>query len=432
MKTSDVPTMNRFSSNYVRNILLTLLLLVVGTAAWAEDALKSQSLSMTSSTSALSLAELHLPAVTATMLQYSRIRYGLYFFAIAYSLAVLLLIMQTGLSALLRDYSIRANRNKAVQIILYAVLLTLSIALLSLPLSFFSGFYLEHMFKLSDQSITSFFLDKLKMIGVSVVLNCIALLTFFGVVRRFRVHWPLVLWLISIPIFALGIFAEPVVIDPLFNKFTPMEQSSLKTKITDLAAKAGIPNAVILVADKSKQTNKMNAYVTGLGDTSRIVLWDSTISKLPEDQVLAVVGHEIGHYKLNHIYWGFALIVVATLIFVAIAYFCANAFVSALSKHWQVGSINDYAITPVLLALTLTIGFLSMPLVNFFSRYQEHAADKFGLELTGDRLAMANLFIAFAEKNLSEPDPPPVIKFFLFTHPTLKERIEFAAGRKVE
>ena len=91
-----------------------------------------------------------------------------------------------------------------------------------------------------------------------------------------------------------------------------MVDGSLKTKITDLAVKAKIPNAVILVADKSKQTNKMNAYVTGIGDSSRIVLWDSTINRLPEDQVLAVVGHEIGHYSMHHIYWGFGMMVLAT------------------------------------------------------------------------------------------------------------------------
>ncbi|HEY9733584.1 MAG TPA: M48 family metallopeptidase [Drouetiella sp.] len=381
---------------------------------------------------ARTLAEVRLPAVTEPTLRYSRIRYALFFFSIFYSMAAAYLIMQSGIAARLRDTSIKLSRNKFFQVCAFSVMFTLVFAMFMLPLSLVSGFYLEHAFALSDQSLSDFLLEKVKSIGVSAVLNTIALTIFFGIVKRFRVHWPLVLWAICIPVFALAIFAEPIIIDPIFNKFTPMADSSLKNRITALANKAKIPNAVILVADKSKQTNKMNAYVTGIGNSSRIVLWDSTVSGLPEDQVLSVVGHEIGHYVLNHIYWGFGIMVLATLLLVPFGYFGSNWFVSALPERWQVGSLSDYAITPVLLMLSLSVGFVSMPLFNYVSRYQEHQADKYGLELTDNRLAMANLFISFSRKNLSEPDPPALIKFFLFTHPTLKERIEFAAGRKVD
>ncbi len=380
---------------------------------------------------AKSLDELRLPHITDAMVQYSRIRYGMFFLSIAYTLVSLFLILHFNIATRLRDYSIKLTRNQIFQVVFFSALFTLTLALCSMPLSIFSGYYLEHLYKLSEQSLPDFLLDKSKGIGVSVVINAIALTIFFGTVRKFRVHYPLVLWLISIPVFAFAIFAEPIVIDPIFNKFTPMQDGSLKTEITSLAARAKIPNAVILVADKSKQTNKMNAYVTGIGDSSRIVLWDSTINGLPEDQVLSVVGHEIGHYVLNHIYWGFGMMVLAALVLVPFGYFGVNRFLEMLPKRWNIAGLTDYAITPALLMLSLIVAFVSMPLFNYVSRYQEHQADKFGLELTGNRLAMANLFISFAEKNLSEPDPPAIIKFFLFTHPTLKERIEFAAGRKV-
>lgn len=380
---------------------------------------------------AKTLAEVRLPAITDPILRYSRIRYALFFASFFYSLACLLLILQLGIAARLRDTSIKISRNKFFQVISFSAMFTLVFALLMLPFSLGSGFYVEHAFELSHQSLTDFLVEKLKGIGVSLVLNAIAMTIFFGVVRRFRVHWPLILWTICIPVFAFAIFAEPIIIDPIFNKFTPMADSNLKRKIMALAVKAKIPNAVILVADKSKQTNKMNAYVTGIGNSSRIVLWDSTISGLPEDQVLAVVGHEIGHYVLDHIYWGFGIVVLSVLLLVPFGYLGSNWFLSVLPRRWQIGSLSDYAITPALLMLSLVAGFISMPLFNYVSRYQEHQADKYGLELTDNRLAMANLFISFAQKNLSEPDPPAIIKFFLFTHPTLKERIEFAAGRKV-
>lgn len=378
-----------------------------------------------------SLDQVRLPQLTDAMLTYSRIRYALFFFSIFYSLVVLFLILHFKIAAWLRNLVIRATRNKALQIVLYSVLLTIVISIFSLPLSFGSGYFLEHRYGLSDQPLIDFAFDKLKTIAVSAVINAILFLTFFGIVRKFRHHWPLVLWLICIPAFAFAIFAEPLIIDPLFNKFTPMAEGALKQKITALAERAKIPDAVILVADKSKQTKKMNAYVTGIGNSSRIVLWDSTIDGLPEDQVLSVVGHEIGHYNLRHIYWGYGVLVLCALLFVPIAYFGAKPLLAALPDRYDIGSVEDYAFAPVLMFLVVAIGFFAMPLINCFSRWEEHEADRYGLELTNDRLAMANLFISFAQKNLSEPDPPAVIKFFLFTHPTLKERIEFAAGRKV-
>lgn len=412
---------------------------MIGTDRWLLPARHQHSLQVDSSFDgpvlakmmAKNLEELRLPEITDSMLRYSRIRYALVFFSVFYLLSVLFLIMQLNIASRLRDYSIRAHRNQLIQVAIFSVLLTLTVTLLTLPLSVGSGYYLEHAFNLSQQSLSDFLVDKAKGTAVSAVINCIVLTIFFAVVRRFRVHWPFVLWLITIPVIALAIFAEPIVIDPIFNKFTPMADGSLKSKIRALSIKANIPNAVILVADKSKQTNKMNAYVTGIGGSSRIVLWDSTIKGLPEDQVLSVVGHEIGHYVLNHIYWGFAVSVLAALVIVPFGYLGANRFISILPKRWGVGGLTDYAVAPVLMMLSLSIGFISMPLVNYVSRYQEHQADKYGLMLTENRLAMANLFVAFAEKNLSEPDPPALIKFFLFTHPTLKERIEFAAGRKV-
>ena len=297
---------------------------MIGTDRWLLPARHQHSLQVDSSFDgpvlakmmAKNLEELRLPEITDSMLRYSRIRYALVFFSVFYLLSVLFLIMQLNIASRLRDYSIRAHRNQLIQVAIFSVLLTLTVTLLTLPLSVGSGYYLEHAFNLSQQSLSDFLVDKAKGTAVSAVINCIVLTIFFAVVRRFRVHWPFVLWLITIPVIALAIFAEPIVIDPIFNKFTPMADGSLKSKIRALSIKANIPNAVILVADKSKQTNKMNAYVTGIGGSSRIVLWDSTIKGLPEDQVLSVVGHEIGHYVLNHIYWGFAVSVLAALVIV--------------------------------------------------------------------------------------------------------------------
>jgi len=186
---------------------------------------------------------------------------------------------------------------------------------------------------------------------VSTIMTTIGYGIFFGLVRKFPNQWPILLWLTMVPLIAFTTFAEPLFVDPLFNKFTAMQEGSLKTKILELADKAKIPNAVILVADKSKQTNKLNAYVTGIGDSSRIVLWDSTIATLPEDQTLAVVGHEIGHYVMGHGLLDFLLVCAFTLLSVPINYLFARRFVKALPANWKVTGLDDCAVAPVLLAV---------------------------------------------------------------------------------
>lgn len=378
------------------------------------------------------VSDIRLPTVTPDMVHYSRIRYGLYFLSIAYELLLWLAIMQLGISNSLRNFARRAAKGVNKQIILYFVMLCSLTFVCSIPLLWWGGFWLDHQYRQSTQSVAGWLADRLKNLAVSILTTTAGFLCFFGLVRRFPRHWPIFLWLISIPCVAILIFAEPLVIDPLFNSFAPMKECQLRKQIEKLADRAGIKGATILVADKSKQTEKLNAYVTGMGNSARIVIWDTTISKLPAPQVLAVVGHEMGHYVLGHIYLGFAVGVVLSFLFVPFNYLFARKLIRCLPHSWGVRRLEDYAVTPVVLAAIALAGFLLAPAINLLSRYQEHQADAFGLRLTQDRASMAKLFVSLSEKNLSEPDPPTWIKFWLCSHPTLKERIEFALGRPVD
>ena len=216
----------------------------------------------------------------------------------------------------------------------------------------------------------------------------------------------------------------------MFNKFTPLPPGPLKTRIEALAAKAGIPNAPVYVVDKSKQTHSTNAYVTGIGSSARIVLWDTTIQRMPEDQIVAVVAHEMGHYVLKHLYWGFALSVGGLLVGLPLAQKFVEAMLARYGPLWGVTSLSDYAATPALLLTVSLAGFFLAPLTNGVSRVIEHQADAYGLEVNGNGPAMARAFVSLSEQNLSDPDPPAFIKFWLFTHPPLRERIEFALGKK--
>jgi len=207
--------------------------------------------------------------------------------------------------------------------------------------------------------------------------------------------------------------------------------SPLRTQIEALAVKAGIPNAPIYVVDKSKQTHETNAYVTGIGSSARIVLWDTILPpRMPADQLRAIVAHEMGHYVLRHLYWGFLLTMLGLLFALPAAQKFAEWLLTRFGPRWGISSLTDYAAVPALLLTVSLFSFVSAPLTNGVSREVEHQADAYGLQITGNGPAMARAFVTISEQNLSNPNPPPLIKFWLFTHPPLQERIDFALGRK--
>src|SRR6185437_11326384 len=192
-------------------------------------------------------------------------------------------------------------------VVVYVAILEFVRHVMALPYNIYAGYSFPHSFGLSHQTLLDWFFDWGKMCGVEIVLVAIATVAIIGVIRRFPKRWTLILWGVLSVFLAIGIFVEPLVFEPLFNRFTPMAPGPLRSSIEKIAAEAGIPNAPILVVDKSRQTTTINAYVTGIGSSARIVLWDNTIKRLPEDQILAVVAHETGHYVLGHIYWGFLI-----------------------------------------------------------------------------------------------------------------------------
>lgn len=371
-----------------------------------------------------------IPIVTPKMKRYSRTRYVLYFVATAYELLALWGVLASGLSARLRNAAERVTKVKFLALLAYYALLTLALAAIQAPLTFYSGFWLEHAYGLSHQSLLSWLGDEGKGILVGIVLNGLLLALLFWLIAKSPRRWSLWLWGALIPIIAFGIFLAPLVLDPIFNKFTPMRPSPLRTQIQDLAAKAGIPDAPIYVVDKSKQTETTNAYVTGIGSSARIVIWDTTLKRMPPDQVLAIVGHEMGHYVLKHLYLGFAEAILGLLFALPLIQWFAQWLVRRFGPRWQVHDLTDLASVPVFLLALALFSFLSAPVTNALSRQIEHAADAYGIAVTQNRPAMARAFVSLSEQNLSDPNPPPFITFWLFSHPPLNERIEFALGRK--
>ena len=410
--------------------LINRRLLLWGTLACLGAAVLLAAVLQPASAAPLPSADVRPPVVTPEMKRYSEIGYALYFAGTAYGLLALWAVLATGLSARLRQW-VQPLRFSLLRLLGYYTLLTLVLVIIHAPLTVYRGYILPHQYGLSSQDFGGWLGDVGKSVGVDTATTVPILWLLFWLIGRSPRRWALWFWAAVVPIIAFGIFAAPLVVDPLFNKFTPLPPGPLRTQIEALAAKAGIPNAPIYVVDKSKQTHETNAYVTGIGSSARIVLWDTILPpRMPADQLRAIVAHEMGHYVLKHLYWGFLLTVTGLLLALPVAQKFAESLLRRFGPRWRIAGPTDYAAIPVLLLTVSLFSFVFAPLTNGISREVEHQADAYGLQITGDGPAMARAFVTISEQNLSDPNPPPFIKFWLFTHPPLQERIDFALGKK--
>jgi Zn-dependent protease with chaperone function len=376
-------------------------------------------------------APIRMPVVTPRMRRYTNTGNALYFGGTAYTLLVLWLILALRVSARLRALAERVVKVWPLQLLLTFVFLSLVFAVLLAPLTYAADYGLEHAYGLSHESTDGWLADEAKNFVVNFGMNGGALLLLYWLIRRSPRRWGLWLWVCLIPLTAIGVFAQPLVIDPLFNRFRPMPPSPLEARIRRLAAHAGIPDAPIYIADKSKQTDTINAYVTGIGSSARIVIWDTTLKYLPDDEVVGIVGHEMGHYVLKHIYWLWVDEIAILLIVLPLGQKAVEWQIARFGKRWGIRDAADPAAIPVFLLSAALFMFLLTPLGSAISRHIEHQADAYGLHATHNGPAMARAFIYMAQHDLSDPYPPPFIKFWLYDHPPLGERIDFVLGRRV-
>lgn len=358
--------------------------------------------------------------ITDEMIRHSRLRDTLYFVANAWTVGMLLLLMRTGAARRMKELAQRATKEPLVVAMLTIAMLIGALAILDFPLAYYSGFVVPHRFDLTEQSFVSWMGDMLKGLAVNLAIlvpvGALALLA----MRRVK-RWWLALWLGSIPLILTMVVIQPIVLDPIFNRFEPLRDQVLRQKLLDLASKAGIEGGRVYEVDKSKQTKTMNAYVNGIGPTARIVMWDTLLAKMTHDEVLAVMGHEMGHYVLKHIWKGLAFSLAISLF----VFFAAQKIIER-----KPGGAGDPAELPRVLLVFFVIGFFLTPVGAAYSRYGEHQADIYSLELTGLNEAMASAFVKMAEDSKRDPSPHPFIKYWRYSHPPIAERIPFALNYK--
>ena len=365
---------------------------------------------------------------------YSRTQYALHFIGVAYSLLVLLLILSLRIAPIFRDWAERVSHRRFVQAVVFVPLLLLTCDALAFPLAAYNH-HLDVRYDISVQSWGSWFWDWSKGEIIQFIIASILAYILYAVIRRSRRRWWLYFGLASLPIMVFLLLIAPVAIDPLFNHFEPLDrtQPALITEIEKVLKQGGldIPHDRIFEMKASEKSNAINAYVTGVGASKRVVVWDTTISKMTPRQTVFVVGHEMGHYMLDHIPKGIAFAGALIIVVLMLVHLTLRRTLDRRQWRWSLRGLDDWASLPALLLFTYLFFFLAEPVFNTFSRYQEHQADVYGLEITHGIVpdsseAAAEAFQIMGEVDLADPHPSTFIKFWLYSHPPLEERIRFA------
>jgi Zn-dependent protease with chaperone function len=410
----------------LKSLLRLLALLVASVALSAQP---SPSIEKKDTTRAYSLP----PDKLQRAIEYAHARNWLHFIGEIYGMAALLAVLAFGLAAKFRDWAEAASRRRLVQAIVFVPLLVLANDLLNLPLGIY-GQHLELAFDQSVESWPAWLWDWTKGELLAILISILLAFILYGVIRRSPRRWWFYFWLASLPILFTIIFLEPFIIEPLFFKFEPLakQHPDLVNDLEKVVARGGlaIPPDRMFEMKASEKVRSLNAYVTGLGASKRVVVWDTTLEKLTTPETLFVFGHEMGHYVLEHVRNSLILAALFALILLYAAYRALHWLLDRWGTRWRVRDVADWASLPVLLLIASVFGFFAEPVVNGYSRWQEHQADIYGLEVIhgivpNSTEVAAHSFQVLGEVGLDEPNPNPLIEFWTYSHPSISERVAF-------
>lgn len=356
--------------------------------------------------------------------EYNRVQHFLYFLSYPLDWGIYLFVLIFGFSRWLRQGAEKFSRWFVVQTAVYFVALSLLAWAVSLPIDILRHEVSLH-FGISIQDFPDWFKEQLLSFAVDALFTLPATIVILYFIRRSPKRWWLPVWLLSIPFIVFLMYIQPVVIDPLFNHFYSLRDGTLKHEILGLAERADIPANNVYEVDMSKKTNALNAYVNGIGSNLRIVLWDTTVERLDHREVLFIMAHEMGHYVMHHLFWG---MVGSIAMMLAGLYLSAKGLLRIVSR-WGPGlnihHPGDLAALPILLLLFSLLSFAGTPIENAVSRHYEHAADNYAVHLTKDKAAGISAFQKLSNAGLGEMNPPALVKWMIYDHPTMMERIEF-------
>jgi STE24 endopeptidase len=356
--------------------------------------------------------------------------YWLILWDFVYGAVVALLLLNTRWAAKMRDLAEKITRFKPLQTFLYWIEYLLVTSILSFPLTVYEGYIREHEYGLATQTFGPWMGDQIKSLGVGLVLGGVVISFFFGIVRRLEKTWWIwggaVSFLFLVFIFLIG----PIYITPLFNKVTLLNDPQIVDPILSMARANGIPAKDVYAVDASRQSTRISANVSGLGNTMRITLNDNLLRRGSPEEIQAVMGHEMGHYVLHHIYNQLMFTLIEIAIFFAALRWTLDWALRRWGAKWQIRGIGDTAVLPLAVLLIMTFSFIATPIDNTFTRTQEYEADLYGLNASRqpDGEAQADIHLGEYRKM----NPRPIEEWIFFDHPSGRNRIYAAMRWKAE
>lgn len=356
--------------------------------------------------------------------------YWLQLWGFLYGLGVAWLLLGSGLSRKMRDLAHRLTRRRPLQTALYAVQYTLLTTLLFFPLSVYQGFFREHRYGLATQDFGGWLGDQAKGLAVGLVVGSLALMALYGVLRKAPRTWWIWGAAVSVVILMVMMVVAPVFIAPIFNTYTRLEDPAVREPILEMARANGVPADGVWVMDASKQTTRISANVSGFLGTERITLNDNLLNRTSLPEIESVMGHELGHYVLNHVYelvLEFGLLLVAGFAFLRWSF---ERVRRRWGAGWGVQGIGDEAGLPLLAAVLSVFFFVATPVTNTIIRVNEAEADLFGLNAAREPDGFAQVALKLGEYR--KLDPGPIEEWIFFDHPSGRARIAMAMRWKAE
>ncbi len=341
-------------------------------------------------------------------------------------MAALVLFFVSGLSLSLRDFACGLSPHFAAANAIYLTALAAGAYLVNFPLGFFEGFLWEHKFKLSNQRLLAWVWDDIKKALIGLVLFLVIVEASYLFLRNFPNTWWLWASLFWLSVTLLLAKFLPNIIIPLFFKYSKIENEELKNSILNLFQKTGVDLEGAYVVDFSKKTKKANAFICGLGRHRRVVLSDTLVAQFSIPEIEAVVAHEIGHYKHHDVLRMTSVNFAVTFL----GFFLVNIFLKKILPSAGLTRLDDIAFFPIVVLAFMLLGFLTLPLINGYSRLLEVKADAFSLKTTQRIDSFISMMRKLGTLNFSEFNPNPFIEIFIFDHPPINKRIKFAERTK--
>jgi STE24 endopeptidase len=365
-----------------------------------------------------------LPAdVVASSNAYFEGGYWLILWNWLWGLAVAWLMLGGRRSARVRDWCQRVARRAFLRDMLYGAIYSAAGWLLSLPLTIYQGFVREHQYEMATQTFGPWFMERVTELVIFVIVGAIVIAILYAIIRAAGERWWLWGTAGAIALTVFGLLVGPVWIDPLFNTYKPVEDAQVKAAVLQMARADGVPVDNVYQFDASRQTTRVSANVSGIFGSAAVRLNDNLLkTTLPE--IRAVMGHELGHYVMNHIYKGIAEFALVFLVGFALVKWALDHLLRTLGPRWSLAGVGDVASLPLLAAAFSTFFLLATPVTNTLTRVQETEADRFGLNLAREPLGEAEVDLKLAEYR--KPDPGPVEEFIFFDHPSTRFRIHDA------